>query len=120
MMAEIHDKHQRAVVRSCPMYCTISKTLGIDIDFEDYAFYASTRQSLGRSRFGPVSFIQSLGQGSSPSSLVWLGEGQSDRLWCQFLGCCWLLGCLSAPTWRIPGLPVRAASYSSGLSLDLT
>ena len=83
-------------------------------------FYAFTRQCLGRSQFDPVSFIQSLGQGSSLPSLACAGEGQSDRLWCQFLGCRWLLGCLSAPTWRIPGLPVRAASYSSGLSLDLT
>ena len=69
---------------------------------------------------GPVGLSQYLDQGLNPSSLACAGEGQSNRLWCQFLGCRWLLGCLSAPTRRIPGLPVWAASYSTGLSLDLT
>ena len=110
MTANAVDKHRGLALVLYP-YAVVATYLELDVVIEDSGIEA------GQS--GPVGISQYLDQGSSLPSLACAGEGQSDRLWCQFLGCRWLLGCLSAPTWRIPGLPVWAASYSSGLSLDL-
>ena len=113
MTANAVDKHRvGGLALVLYPYAVVATYLELDVVIEDSGIEA------GQS--GPVGISQYLDQGSSLPSLACAGEGQSDRLWCQFLGCCWLLGCLCAPTWRIPELPVWAASYSTGLSLDLT